>query len=282
MRWVALLMVSSLPLAACGGGEFTSAGAGGTSSGGAAGASGVGGSPDGGFGGTGVAGSAGQVGTGGAGGAGGSSGAGGVVNSDCAFPAGLSVPSNPTYHSTLDSREAVRSPAIGVGEGSVISTDPTDDFIGSRCDFGVQINGQGEFFSIPEAGEEHVNIDYRRGTLMFYLTPYFDSSDNASHILFQTAGDQSGGGFTLEKAASNDLRFIAQASGAAGLTFQRYVRGADYSFNANDPIHIAVSWNGGIGPLRTLRIASDDHMTIALRPISVAIRRFSAAAPARS
>ncbi|MEZ4369257.1 MAG: LamG-like jellyroll fold domain-containing protein [Polyangiaceae bacterium] len=244
MRWLVLLTVSSLALAACGGSEFTSSGAeGGTSgvgaSGGRAGTggSGVGGNLDGGS--SGFGGS--EVGGGGSGGNT-TGGSGGMTVTDCPFPAGLRVPSEPTYHSTLDTLQDVLSPAIGVGKSSNVSTDPSNDFFQSECDFGIQINGKNEFFTIPEAGDGAVNIDYRQGTLMFYFTPYFDSSDNSTHMLFET-DNQEGGGFVLEKAATNELRFIAKASGGAGLTFQQQVRPQDYSFVHNQRVHIALSWN---------------------------------------
>lgn len=165
-----------------------------------------------------------------------------MVVVDCPFPAGMRVPSEPRYHSTLDTLKALFNPAVGDGEASTVVTDPANDFFPSECDWGIQINAKDEYFTIPEGGNGKVNIDYRVGTLMFYLTPYFDSSDNTAHMLFQT-DNQENGGFTLEKTASNELRFIAKASGGAGLTFQQAVRPQDYTLVKDQRVHIAVSWN---------------------------------------
>ncbi|MGE0325080.1 MAG: LamG-like jellyroll fold domain-containing protein [Polyangiaceae bacterium] len=242
MRWLVLLTVSSLALVACGGSEFTSSGAeGGTSgvgaSGGRAGSGGSGGNVDGGTGG--VAGS--EVGGGGSGGTS-TAGSGGMTVVDCPFPAGLRIPDEPRYHSTLDTLDDVLNPAIGVGKSSNVSTDPTNDFYQSECDFGIRVNGTGEYFTVPEGGDGMINIDYRQGTLMFYFTPYFDSSDNTAHMLFETDNQESGG-FTLEKTSSNALRFIAKASGAAGVPFQGIVQPQDYSLVHNQRVHIALSWS---------------------------------------
>ena len=158
MRWLVLLTVSSLALAACGGSEFTSSGTDGGSAGvgGSAGAggSGVGGNVDGGMGGFGGT----EVGGRPSGGTS-AGGSGGSTVAACAFPAGLSVPAQPRYHSTLDTLDDVLSPALGVGKSSSVSTDPNNDFFQSECEFGIRINAKNEFFTIPEAGDGTVNID---------------------------------------------------------------------------------------------------------------------------
>jgi hypothetical protein len=165
------------------------------------------------------------------------------------------------WASTLEDETSSESPDVGTGQADGLVN---ADFATGRYGNGLRINADGEYVQFPSAS----NFDKAKGAFEFWFQPTWASNDNTQHMLIESYYD---GDNTLQfyHITSNDLRLRWEAS--ATVIYQN-VDPDDYSWNANDWVHLRVEWDdtaavadqfriliNGVAPTQTSDEENDDY-----------------------
>ena len=143
------------------------------------------------------------------------------------------------WSSTLQDAAAVTSP--DVGSGGTLSGAVT--FEAARFGSGARVSASGDSIRVPTAG----NFDKAHGRIGFWYRPNYDNTDGVLHDLCGFATDANNYLF-LEKRADNNLYFRIRAGGGGIAEVQ--VTSANYSWRANEWVHLRISWDDTL-PLGT-------------------------------
>ena len=143
------------------------------------------------------------------------------------------------WYSTLQDAAAVTSPDVGSGgtlSGAV-------SFEAARFGGGARVSASGDSIRLPTAG----NFDKAHGRIGFWYRPSYDNTDGVLHDLCGFATDANNYLF-FEKRADNNLYFRIRAGGGGIAEVQ--VTSANYSWRANEWVHLRISWDDTL-PLGT-------------------------------
>ena len=110
-----------------------------------------------------------------------------------------------------------------------------------RYGLGLDFSAANSYIQFPTT-----DFDKAKGAVEFWVQPYYNHNDGVEHNL---AGFRAGPNdeWVLRKATDNSLNFIITASGA---TSQLVVSSANYSWRANDWVHVRMEWDDA-APLAT-------------------------------
>jgi len=141
------------------------------------------------------------------------------------------------WYSTLESPAAVTAPDVG-SAGSLIAGVA---FTGARYGSGAQISLGGDAIAFPT-----VDFTAARGALEFWFQPSWPHDDGVEHDLGGFFVDGANAWF-IQKTVGNilDLRIVT-----TGGTSVLSVSPANYSWRANDWVHLRIEWDDG-APLAT-------------------------------
>jgi hypothetical protein len=141
------------------------------------------------------------------------------------------------WHSTLENAAAVTAPDIG-GAGSVVGA---PSFVPARYGGGVGIAASTQYVAFPTG-----DFDKAKGAVEFWYRATWNSADGVHHDLCGFS-DGVGHVFVLEKPVGNTLDFSILVGGI----FSRLrISAADYSWRADDWVHIRLEWDDTL-PLAT-------------------------------
>lgn len=151
--------------------------------------------------------------------------------------------SNLWWHSTLEDPAAVATPDVGGGGGVSGST----TFTGGKYGAGILIDANGDY-ATSDSGSFNAGM----GTVEFWYQPSFGHTDGQRHVLWmnQSVGPDY---FVFEKTAANELLFTTQNTGGGGLASVR-IASADFSWRANDWVHLRTVWNATAPAGERLRV----------------------------
>ncbi len=144
------------------------------------------------------------------------------------------------WYSTLESSGAVTSPSVGSAGAVTAGVTPSADRFGVGS--GLRVPTTADSISFPLAN----NFDKAAGAIEFWFRPAYDSTDGVQHMIagfFVNATSA----FALEKGWSNNLYFKISTTASDS---QLEVLAADYSWRANEWVHIRIQWNDS-APLAT-------------------------------
>lgn len=152
------------------------------------------------------------------------------------------------WHSTLEGVAAVTSPNVGSAGSVTGGVAPATAKYGG----GLSVPADADSISFPTAG----NFNPARGLLGFWMRPTYNSADGLPHDIAGFRVDANNG-FYLEKPADNSLHFrIVTTDGVTAFTSDLVVNATNYSFQADDWVHIELSWDdaAGLSGQQTLEI----------------------------
>jgi len=144
------------------------------------------------------------------------------------------------WYSSLESSGAVTSPDVGSAGAVTAGVTPSADRFGVGN--GLRVPTDADSISFPLAN----NFEAAAGAIEFWFRPASDSNDGVQHNIagfFVNATSA----FSLEKGWSNNLYFIITTTAGAS---QLAVLAANYSWRANEWVHIRIQWNDS-APLAT-------------------------------
>lgn len=148
-----------------------------------------------------------------------------------------------SWHSTLESPAVVATPEVG-GSGGLSGTTTLTN---GRYGQGALLNENTDYVS-SDSGSFNQSI----GTLEFWYQPAYNYNDGQRHILWVNAGvgpDY----FVLEKTGGNQLLFTVQNTGGSGASSVT-ISSANFSWRADDWVHIRSSWDSSALPAQRLRV----------------------------
>jgi hypothetical protein len=144
-----------------------------------------------------------------------------------------------TWHSTLESSSAVTSPNIGDA-----GTSSGTDYVVGKYGNAARFDANSEYVSVNTA----TNLDKNNGSLDFWYSPAYASTDNAEHNLigflnsgdtFQIIKEDSTGG----ECNSNGNCLVFVINEDASNRRAAYFTTSDYSWSTNDWVHIRAVWD---------------------------------------
>ncbi len=147
---------------------------------------------------------------------------------------------NLRWHSTLqDSGSVTATPDVGTA-GSVVGL-AAGDFVAARYGKGVRISANTQYVAFSTS-----DFDRAKGAVEFWYQPTYNSADGVHHDICGFS-DGVSNVFVLEKTVGNTLDFVILES---GLLSRVRVAATDYSWRANDWVHIRLEWDDTL-PLAT-------------------------------
>jgi len=140
------------------------------------------------------------------------------------------------WYSTIENSAALATPNVGNPGSSLGIT-----FVPGRFGLGLDFSAANSYIQFPTT-----DFDKVKGAVEFWVKPYYDSTDGLESNL---AGFRAGPNdeWVLRKATDNSLNFIITAS---GITSQLTISSANYSWRANDWVHVRMEWDDS-APLAT-------------------------------
>ena len=144
------------------------------------------------------------------------------------------------FHSTLEVAGSVTNPDIGDGTGSTVSG---PSFTAARYGQGARFAAATDFIDVPLiSGGQNIELD--RGRIEFWYQSAYAHDDGVEHYLFDL--DNNGGLSRIRVVkqnggSSNQLLYEVVDSG--GTPHQAVIASTDYSWRANDWVHLAFTWD---------------------------------------
>jgi len=154
----------------------------------------------------------------------------------------------PKLWSRLEAAADITSPQLGAG-GSVTGS-PT--YPAGKFGNGIFSDVDTEYTTFPRVAN---SIDFSKGTIEVWIKPNFGPTDGDYHNIWDFLGvgvERSGIYCQFDQASDKWIALVFENNG-----YITIVNSGDFTWNANDLIHIAVSWDrlgSDLGDSKTLII----------------------------
>ena len=147
------------------------------------------------------------------------------------------------WHSTLEDSASVDT-TPDVGNAGLVGGMATGDFVAARYGSGARLNVASQYVTFSTS-----DLDPAKGAIEFWLQPNWDSTDSAWHDI---------GGFARRErrldTGQGDATTPCTSGSRLRSHFETEVDSPNYSWRADDWVHLRIEWDESAPPATQLRL----------------------------